>query len=174
MLENKTVLVTGAAGTLGLQTIKYLLSEGKYNITALDLKNKKVFHNLKRYRKRVDVIYGDVLDRNLVEKLVKNADIIIHLASCLPPVCNYYKDIPNYTKSLIINYFSNQIFTFLFFVVKSPFIALIDTIIVLISSLFLYFNTKELDKKASVLLIPYIIWNIFATILITSIFFMNL
>ena len=90
----KRVLVTGAAGTLGLQTIKYLLSEGKYNITVLDLKNKKVFRNLKKYRKRVDVIYGDVLDRNLVEKLVKNTDIIIHLASCLPPVCNYYKDIP--------------------------------------------------------------------------------
>ncbi|MBE6139645.1 MAG: tryptophan-rich sensory protein [Firmicutes bacterium] len=87
---------------------------------------------------------------------------------------NNYKNIPNYNKTLLINYFSNQIFSFLFFTLKSPFLALIDTIIVLISSLFLYYESKELNKTSSKLLIPYIIWNIFATILIISIFFMNL
>lgn len=74
----------------------------------------------------------------------------------------------NYYKSLIINYFSNQIFTFLFFVIKSPFISFIDTIIVLLSSLFLYNETK------SKWLIPYIIWNIFATILSLSIYLLNI
>lgn len=87
---------------------------------------------------------------------------------------NNYKNIPNYNKTLLINYFSNQIFSFLFFTLKSPFLALIDTIIVLISSLFLYYESKELNKTSAKLLIPYIIWNIFATILIISIFFMNL
>lgn len=87
---------------------------------------------------------------------------------------NNYKDIPNYNKTLLINYFSNQIFSFLFFTIKSPFLALIDTIVVLISSLFLYYESKELNKTSSKLLIPYIIWNTFATILIISIFFMNL
>ena len=87
---------------------------------------------------------------------------------------NNYKDTQEYNKSLLINYFSNQIFSFLFFTIKSPFLALIDTIVVLISSLFLYYESKELNKKSSKLLIPYIIWNVFATILIISIFFMNL
>lgn len=87
---------------------------------------------------------------------------------------NNYKDTQEYNKSLLTNYFSNQIFSFLFFTIKSPFLALIDTIVVLISSLFLYYESKELNKKASKLLIPYIIWNVFATILIISIFFMNL
>lgn len=90
----KRVLITGAAGTIGLQTLKYLLAEGKYEITALDLKNKSAYRKLKKYSRRVNVIYGDILDRNLVEKLVKDTDIIIHLASCLPPVCNYYQEIP--------------------------------------------------------------------------------
>jgi nucleoside-diphosphate-sugar epimerase len=36
----KKVLVTGAAGTIGINVIKYLLSEGKYEITAVDLKNR--------------------------------------------------------------------------------------------------------------------------------------
>ena len=40
-----------------------------------------------------------------------------------------------YYKSLIINYFSNQIFTFLFFVIKSPFIAFVDSFVVYIMKL---------------------------------------
>lgn len=87
---------------------------------------------------------------------------------------NSYKNTPDYNKTLLINYFSNQVFSFLFFTIKSPFLALIDTFIVLISSLFLYYESKELNKTSSRLLIPYIIWNLFATILITFVFFMNL
>ena len=87
---------------------------------------------------------------------------------------NSYTDTPSYNKALLINYFSNQIFSFLFFTIKSPFLALIDTVIVLISSLFLYYESKELNKTSAKLLIPYIIWNVFATILIVFIFFMNL
>ena len=87
---------------------------------------------------------------------------------------NKLKDIPSYSKTLIVNYFSNQIFSFLFFTLKSPFLALIDTFIVFISSLFLYYESKGLNKTSANLLIPYIIWNAFATILIISIFFMNL
>ena len=36
----KKVLVTGAAGVVGFQVIKYLLTEGKYEITVIDLKNR--------------------------------------------------------------------------------------------------------------------------------------
>jgi tryptophan-rich sensory protein len=87
---------------------------------------------------------------------------------------NNFKDTKDYNKALLINYFSNQTFSFFFFTLKSPFLALIDTIIVLISSLFLYYESKELNKTSAKLLIPYIIWNVFAAILIVSIFFMNL
>ncbi len=80
---------------------------------------------------------------------------------------NKNKNITFY-KSLVINYFSNQIYTFLFFNIKSPFIAFIDSIIVFISSLFLYNETK--NKY----LILYIIWNLFITILSLTIYFMNI
>lgn len=85
-----------------------------------------------------------------------------------------FKEIGSYNKALLINYVSNQIFSFLFFTLKSPFLALIDTFIVLISSLFLYYESKQLNKISAKLLIPYILWNMFATILIIFIFFMNL
>ena len=70
----KKVLVTGAAGSIGLNVLKYLLSEGKYEITALDLKNKKSIKNLKKYQNRINVIYGDVNDEVLMHSLVKEHD----------------------------------------------------------------------------------------------------
>lgn len=87
----KKVLVLGAAGAVGVHVVKYLLSEGKYEITILDLKNKNVFNRLKRYKKRVNILYGDVTDRILMEALVKNQDYIIYLASAMPPLGNMKK-----------------------------------------------------------------------------------
>lgn len=92
---------------------------------------------------------------------------IIYILITLALYKNKNKNI-TYYKSLITNYFSNQIYTFLFFSLKSPFIAFVDTVIVLISSLYLY---NEIKSKY---LIPYIIWNTFATILSLSIYLINL
>ena len=86
----KKVLVTGAAGCVGENVIKYLLSEGMYEITALDLDNKKSFKRLKRYSKRVNVIYGDICDKELMGNLIKENDYVIHLASVIPPYTDLY------------------------------------------------------------------------------------
>lgn len=91
----KKILVIGASGSIGLLVIKYLLSEGKYDITALDLKNKKVHKRLHKYNKRINIIYGDIVDRNLIENLVKDTDIIINLASALPPLSDYKYGLAN-------------------------------------------------------------------------------
>ena len=56
----KKVLVTGAGGSVGINVIKYLLSEGKYEITALDLRNKTSQKRLKKYY-RVIKYSGSVL-----------------------------------------------------------------------------------------------------------------
>ena len=87
---------------------------------------------------------------------------------------NNFNETKKYNQALLINYFSNQVFSFLFFTIRSPFFALIDTIIVFISSLFLYCETNELDEDASKYLIPYIAWNAFACVLIVSVFFFNI
>ena len=91
----KRVLVTGAAGSIGLFTIKYLLSEGKYEITALDLKNSGSYKKLKRYRRRINIVYGDVTDPVLMDALVKDHDYIIHLAGVMPPLADMKKDLSN-------------------------------------------------------------------------------
>ena len=113
----KKVLVTGAAGSIGAYVIKYLLSEGKYEITALDLKNKNTQKKLKRYRKRINIIYGDVNDSILMEALVKDHDYIIHLASVMPPLGDFSEkagEIIDYfgTENIIkaINYYNSDCF----------------------------------------------------------------
>ena len=97
--------------------------------------------------------------------------LYILIAISVYKIKNKNKD---YLKALTINYFSNQVFSFFFFTIKSPFIAMIDTIIVFISSLFLYDESKKDNNISSLLLIPYILWNIFASILIITIYFMNI
>ena len=111
----KKVLVTGAAGSVGLQVIKFLLSEGKYEITALDLRNKKSLKRLKKYRKRVNIIFGDVTDNVLMEALVRDHNVIIHLASVIPPFSEFSKKIGeiveyNGTENIIkaINYYNKN------------------------------------------------------------------
>ena len=89
----KKVLVTGASGSIGINVLKYLLSEGKYEITALDLKNKKVIKRLKKYQNRINIIYGDINDQILINALVKNQDYIIHLASVMPPWGELFKSV---------------------------------------------------------------------------------
>lgn len=79
----------------------------------------------------------------------------------------------NYKIVLLINYLSNQLYTLCFFIIKNNFLSLCDALIVFISSLYLYLETTKYDNKSAKILIPYIIWNLFATILSVSIFILN-
>ena len=113
----KKVLVTGASGVVGIQTIKFLLSEGKYEITALDLRNKNSQKKLKKYRRRINIIYGDINDKVLIEALVKDQDYIIHLASVMPPIADIKKGLSDNieylgTENIIkaINYYNPECF----------------------------------------------------------------
>lgn len=84
------------------------------------------------------------------------------------------KELPkSYKKALIINYIFNQLFSPLFFGLKSPFLGFVISVASFISSLFLYVETDELDEKSSKLLIPYILWGLFATFLALNIYLLN-
>ena len=62
----------------------------------------------------------------------------------------------------LIQLFFNLIWTTLFFVYKKPLLALIDIIIILLFTIITYFQFKKINKTASYILIPYILWTIFA------------
>lgn len=85
----KKVLITGAAGTIGKNVLKYLLTEGKYDVIALDLKTILNKRYLKKYKNRVDVVYGDVNDRALMDTILKDVDYVVHLAGVMPPLADF-------------------------------------------------------------------------------------
>lgn len=84
------------------------------------------------------------------------------------------KYIKDYNKSLISNYIFNELFTYVLFVFKNLFFSFIIALSNLITSLFLYYETKSLDESSSKFLLPYVYFNVFATILSLTIYFINL
>ena len=85
---------------------------------------------------------------------------------------NIFKE-KDYFYVLITNFLANSLFIYGFFYLKSPFFGFILTTITLISSIFLFIETKKLNIKASYYLIPYIVFNVYAFILSLSIYIMN-
>lgn len=84
------------------------------------------------------------------------------------------KYIKDYNKSLISHYIFNELFTYVLFVFKNLFFSFIIALSNLITSLFLYYETKSLDESSSKFLLPYVYFNVFATILSLTIYFINL
>jgi tryptophan-rich sensory protein len=83
------------------------------------------------------------------------------------------EDLKDFTTVLIVNFILNVLFTPLFFGLKSPFLGFAVTLSVFITSIFLFLETRKLDKNLSLFLIPYILWAAFATILSLSILILN-
>ena len=84
------------------------------------------------------------------------------------------KDTPkSYWIKLLINYLFNQSFPLFFFIFKSTFLGFVSSIGTFISSLYLYEESTNLNKKSSKYLNLYILWNLFATVLSLAIFVLN-
>lgn len=79
----------------------------------------------------------------------------------------------DYLYVLITNYLANQLFSFAFFYLMSPFLAFVMTTITFISSIFLFIESRAINKKASYFLIPYIVFSGYALIVSLSIYIMN-
>lgn len=79
----------------------------------------------------------------------------------------------DYLYVLVTNYLANQLYPFMFYTLRSPFFGFIMSAIVFISSIFLYIETKTINRRASYFLIPYVAFSIYALIVSVSIYVMN-
>ncbi len=85
-----------------------------------------------------------------------------------------WKNIPrSYKKTLAINYLFNQLFTVVFFILHSTFLGFVSSLGTLISCLFLYEETSNLEEKSTKYLNPYVLLSLFATILSLTIYLIN-
>ena len=78
-----------------------------------------------------------------------------------------------YIIAYLINFVLNQTFSLCFFFLQNLTLTLYNIILLFGSTIYLLIQTKKENKISFYLLIPYLIWVVFATILYTTIFFLN-
>ncbi len=80
--KDKKILLTGSAGTVGKEIVKQLVSFGPAELRLMDNNETEMFFLMEAYgNKNVFCFLGDVRDRDKLEKLSKDVDIIIHCAA---------------------------------------------------------------------------------------------
>ena len=97
-MPKKTILVTGGCGFIGSNLTRILLEKG-YNVKILD----NLSTGKKEYigNANVELIIGDITDETLVSNIVRDIDVIVHLAAHT----NVIKSIENPLLDFNINVF---------------------------------------------------------------------
>ncbi len=75
-MENRRVLVTGAAGFLGSQAVKILSARG-YTVAAGYHRSAEIFKGMDN----VEPVFIDILDKDLIYKAMKGVDEVYHFAA---------------------------------------------------------------------------------------------
>jgi UDP-glucose 4-epimerase len=75
-------LITGGAGFIGSRLTEMLIKR-EDQVVILDNFTSGSMKNLNQVKEKVNLVEGDILDQNLVRKLVADSDQIVHLAACV-------------------------------------------------------------------------------------------
>ena len=76
------VFITGGAGFIGSHLCDLLTDEGK-QVTILDNLSTGSDDNISHLKGKIQVFHGDIRDQKLVESLVKECDLVLHMAAAL-------------------------------------------------------------------------------------------
>ena len=80
--SDKKILVLGAAGTVGREIVRQIIFFEPTELRLMDNNETEMFFLMEEYRnKNVFCFLGDIRDRDKLEKLSKDIDIIIHCAA---------------------------------------------------------------------------------------------
>jgi UDP-glucose 4-epimerase len=76
------VFITGGAGFIGSHLCDVLVAEGK-EVTILDNLSTGSKKNIEHLNDKINVCVGDIRDQKLVESLVQDCDLVLHMAAAL-------------------------------------------------------------------------------------------
>ncbi len=84
--DKMKILLTGPFGNVGESTLTELLKRG-YEVRCFDKKTKhtKKVHKIMSTKGKFETIWGDIRNKNDVEKIVQDIDYVIHLCAVIPP-----------------------------------------------------------------------------------------
>ncbi len=77
-METKTYLITGGAGFLGINLVRFLLGKG-HQVVSLDIADFDYPE-----RDRIKIVKGDIRDRSTVDRAMEGVNIVVHTAAALP------------------------------------------------------------------------------------------
>jgi UDP-glucose 4-epimerase len=77
-----TVFITGGAGFIGSHLCDALVAEGR-EVTILDNLSTGSKKNIAHLEGKIKVFQGDIRDQKLVESLVEDCDLVLHMAAAL-------------------------------------------------------------------------------------------
>ena len=95
LLKDKTVLLTGAAGTVGRELIKHILSQGARELRVIDNNESEVFNLAEEFGERhrayslgnnpsaaiFHAYVGDVRDADKIDMKMRGVDLVFHVAA---------------------------------------------------------------------------------------------
>ncbi len=78
------ILLTGAFGNIGFSTLQELIKQGQ-SVRCFDLPTRANKKKARQVAGKVEIVWGDIRDANQVAALVRDQEVIVHLAAILPP-----------------------------------------------------------------------------------------
>ncbi len=78
-MQTKSFLITGGAGFLGINLVRFLLKKG-HKVTSLDIAS----FDYDDVRDRVHIVQGDIRDQAAVDRATAGTDVVVHCAAALP------------------------------------------------------------------------------------------
>jgi len=89
-MKKKTFLVTGGTGFIGSNISKLLVNKN-YNVKIFDNNSRGSISKIKKFKKKIKFIKGDIRKKDSLNKALKNTNAVIHLAY-VNGTGNFYKD----------------------------------------------------------------------------------
>ncbi len=78
-MKKKTYLITGGTGFIGSNISRFLVEKG-YDVKIFDNNSRGSIKKIKKFKKKIKFIKGDIRNKKLVDKALKKTDVVIHLA----------------------------------------------------------------------------------------------
>ena len=78
-MKKKTFLITGGTGFIG-SNISNLLINKNYRVKIFDNNSRGSLQKIKNFKKKVKFIKGDIRNKKLLDRALRNTDAVIHLA----------------------------------------------------------------------------------------------